>query len=111
MLAMQSLLASVVHGGVRLLQIPDLGGLGLGDAGANAVLDVGDLQPAVQAGLRDAEVPGDLGQRSLLAAGHGNDVAAELRGERCRHGDRPSREVHPHRSGVNQTLGSPNPRV
>ena len=34
-------------------------------------------------------------------------VASELRGERFGHVEPPSREGNPHRSGVNQTWGSP----
>jgi hypothetical protein len=46
------------------------------------VFDLCSADPAVKAGLGDPEVLRDLGERSLLAPGHGDDVAAELRGER-----------------------------
>jgi hypothetical protein len=46
----------------------------------------------VQAGLGDPEVLRDLGQRSLALAGHRDDIAAELDGERLRHAEHPSSE-------------------
>jgi hypothetical protein len=61
----------------------------------------------MKAGLGDPEVLGDLAQGSLFAASHRHDVAAELQRVRLGHLMPPSREVGPHRSGVNQTWGSP----
>jgi hypothetical protein len=59
-------------------QLPQLRGLLRGDTGPDAVIDIGELQSPVQAGLRDPEVPGDLRQRSLALAGHRDHIPAEL---------------------------------
>lgn len=59
---------------------------------AGTVLAVGDLEPAMQAGLRDPEVLRDLAQRRLTLAGHGNDIGSELGGKRFRHEVDPSSE-------------------
>lgn len=63
---------------VALLQFTDLGLFGQRQTVSNAVFDPCASDPAVQARLRDTEVPGDLGQRGLLAQGHGDKVTAEL---------------------------------
>ncbi|SBS76249.1 hypothetical protein MHPYR_320076 [uncultured Mycobacterium sp.] len=55
-------------------------------------LAVGDLEPAVQAGFRDAEVLRDLAQRRLTLAGHSDDVGSELGRKRFRHEIDPSSE-------------------
>jgi 6-phosphogluconate dehydrogenase len=60
-------------------------------AGSDPV-SVGDLEPAVQAGLGDPEVLRDLRDRRLALAGDRDHVAAELRRKRCGHGGRPSSE-------------------
>jgi hypothetical protein len=64
-----------------------------GGGRSQAVFPVGDLQPTGQAGLRDPEVPGDLGDRRLALAGHGNHVTTELRRERLGHDADPSSEA------------------
>src|SRR6185437_6119610 len=77
---------------VAAAQLPQLGGLGRGDTRPGALLDIGQLQPAVQAGLRDAEIAGDLRQRRLALAGNSDHVTAELNRERLGHADHPSSE-------------------
>jgi hypothetical protein len=66
-----------------------------------AVLAVGDLQPALQAGLRDSEVSGDLGDRRLALAGHGDDVTTELPGNGLGTMLILPARPQPHRQGVN----------
>ena len=63
-----------------------------GHAGTDAVLDVGELQPAVQARLGDPEVLRDLRDRGLALAGDRDHVTAELQRERLRHDEHPSSE-------------------
>src|SRR5215510_5214481 len=93
---------------VPLPQLPQLRGLAAGHARPQAVVDAGELEPAVQAGPRYPEVPGDLRQRSLALAGHRDHVTAELDRERLRHDEHPSSEDrNPHRQGVNRARGSP----
>jgi hypothetical protein len=59
--------------------------LGDGHAGLDAVLDIGGLEPKVQARLRDPEVPRDVGQSSvgLAIAGDPDHVLTELLGDRA----------------------------
>ena len=57
---------------------------------AKTVLAVGDLEPAVQAGLRDPEILRDLAQRCFALAGYGDDIGSELGGKRLRHEIDPS---------------------
>src|SRR4051812_39326819 len=86
---------------VALSQLPKLRGVVLGPAATvarrgrrgEAVLAVGDLQPALQTALRDPEIAGDLGDRRLALAGHGDHVTPELRRERLGHDADPSSEA------------------
>ncbi len=55
----------------------------------HAVFDPGTLDPAVQARLGDPEVLA-IWERGLFALSHGDDVTAELFGERFGHADRSS---------------------
>jgi hypothetical protein len=71
-------------------------------AGSDPV-SVGDLEPAVQAGLGDPEVLRDLRDRRLALAGDRDHVAAELRRKRCGHGD-----VLPARNASSQVRSQPN---
>jgi hypothetical protein len=81
---------------------------GRGACGIDAVLAVGDLEPAVQAGFGDSEILRDLTDGGFALTGHGDDVAAELFGKCFRHGKHPfTVRYEPHRSDVNQTPGSP----
>src|SRR5207245_11694194 len=78
---------------VALLQVPDLGFFGQGETLTLTVFDLGSLDPAGQARLRDAEVLGDPAHRSLSSTSDRDDVAAELLGERFGHVDLPSGEA------------------
>ncbi len=71
----------------QLLQADARGGRG------EAASPVSDPQPAGQAGLRDAEGAGDLRDRRLALAGHGDHVTTELRRERLGHDADPSSEA------------------
>ena len=77
---------------VPLPQLPQLRRLDAGHARPDAVIDIGELQPPVQARLRDAEVLRDLRQRSLAHTGNRDHVTAELQGERLGHDKHPSSE-------------------
>src|SRR4051812_38183056 len=97
---------------VALSQLPKLRGVVLGPAATvarrgrrgEAVLAVGDLQPALQTALGDPEVAGDLGDRRLALAGHGDHVTPELRRERLGHDADPSSEA-----AASQARSQPNP--
>ncbi len=84
--------------------------VGLGDAGLDAVLDIGGLEPAVQARLGDPEVLGDVLQSSVGFASPGDPdhVLAELLGIGPGHGEHPSSGTsRHHRSDVTGSSGSP----
>jgi hypothetical protein len=70
----------LLEGSVALLELAQLGGLGLGDTRFHAVFDVGLLQPVAQRGVRDPEVLGDPDQRGLAFPGYPDDVLAEFGG-------------------------------
>ena len=77
---------------VALLQLADLGLLGQRQTFTLTVFDLGSLDLASKAGLRDAEVLGDPAHRGFSSPGDCDDVAAELLGERFGHVDIPSGE-------------------
>lgn len=77
-----------------------------GPGPARAVLAVGDLEPAGQAGLRDAEVLRDLAQRRLTFPGHGDDVSTEVGRKRFRHEIDPSSKDESSQVRSNQNRGS-----
>ena len=60
--------------------------------------------------LRDSEVLRDLGQRGFMLASDRDDIASKLGWVGLGHGDILPAETNLHRSGVNQTGGSPNLR-
>src|SRR3954452_1791207 len=96
---------------VAFTQLPKLRRLARRGTGPDPVIDVGDLQPALQTRLGDPEVLRDLRDRRVALTGDRDHVTSELGRERFRH-DRhpPSEDPRPHRSGVNRTGGSPNVR-
>src|SRR5438309_547365 len=57
---------------VALLQVAELRFFGKRQTVSDPVFDLGTLDPAVQAGLGDTEVLGDLRKRCLPAQGHGD---------------------------------------
>jgi hypothetical protein len=80
-----------------LLQQPDtfirlaqLGRVGLSHARLDTVYNVGDLQPPLQARLRDAEVFRDPADRGFAPASDRDDIATKLQWECVGHGDHPS---------------------
>ena len=78
-----------------------------GDAGADAVFEVGDLQPAMQTGLGDPEVLRDLGDRRLALAGDRDTSRRNSRGNGLGMMLSFQRGRDPHRPGVNRTRGRP----
>lgn len=60
-------------------RLAELGGVGLGDAGPVAVLDIGQLQPAVQAGLGAPEVFRDVADAGIALSVDRDDIATELK--------------------------------
>jgi hypothetical protein len=67
----------------------------------DTVFAVGDIKPAMQAGIGNPEVLRNLSQRRFTLAGNGDPVSAEL-GRKCfRHGLILPARTNPHRSGVN----------
>src|SRR4051794_30710970 len=93
---------------VAFTQLPKLRRLARRGTGPDPVIDVGDLQPALQTRLGDPEVLRDLRDRRVALTGDRDHVTSELGRERFRH-DRhpPSEDPRPHRSGVNRTGSSP----
>lgn len=75
----------------------------LDDAGTDAVLDVGFLQPVMQSGFIDVEVLGDLRQRGFMLPSDRNDIAAELGGVGLGH-----RNILPARTESSQVRSQPN---
>jgi hypothetical protein len=69
---------------------------------AGSVVDAGEPEPAVQAGLGDPEVLRDLGQPSLTLAGNRDDIAAELQGKAFG-----MMTILPARNGSSQTRSQP----
>lgn len=61
--------------------LPQFSRVSLGDTGTVTVLDIGDLQPALQTGFRDSEVLRDASDRRLALAGDSDNVATELQGK------------------------------
>lgn len=70
------------------------------------VLAVGDVQPALQTGLRGPGVPGHLSHRRPALAGHRDDVPTELRRERLGHDAVLHVRPQPQRQGTGRTRGS-----
>jgi hypothetical protein len=77
---------------IALLQLTQLGGLRRGHTRPATVLNVGELQPALQAGLRDPEVLDDLSKRRLALASDRDHILTELQRECFRHAEHPSSE-------------------
>ena len=75
--------------------------------GPLAVLDVGQAQPAVQSGLRDAEVLGDLADRRLAFAGDREHVITKLFRKCLGHGADPSSEDESSQARSQPNRGSP----
>jgi hypothetical protein len=69
-----------------------------------AVLDVGGTQPVGQTRLGDPEILGDMLQRGLAAAGHGDNVVTELAWVEPGHGD-----IFPGEAEASQVRCQPNP--
>jgi hypothetical protein len=65
-------------------------GLRRGHTRPATVLYVGELQPALQAGLRDPEVLGELSKRRLALASDRDQILTELQRECFRHAEHPS---------------------
>jgi hypothetical protein len=79
---------------VRLADEPVIvtGGGEVRCAKPDAIINIGELEPAVQARLGNPEVLRDLRQRCLALAGDRDHIPAELQEKRLRHGKHPSSE-------------------
>lgn len=89
------------------LRIPQFCGLLLGHTRLDALLDVGFFQLVHEAGLRNSEVFRDLVQRGFVLPGDRDNITAKLGWVGLGHDDIFPVKTKLHRSGVNQTRGSP----
>jgi hypothetical protein len=76
-------------------------------APGDAIIDVSELEPAVQARVGDPEVLRNLRQRNLAPPGAATTSRRNSMGERLRHVNILAARRNPHRQGVNEAGGSP----